>query len=239
MPNIFPNNNNEGSTGGYTPWQLGSNLALWVRADQNVTADSSNLVSSWNDLSGYGHNFTSLGANRPTLLDGYINNHPAISFNGTNNWMVSTLFNLVVPIHYFLVIKPDTLAGTVNHYFADSYNVLNCGAIFQPASTSTFSTYFGSYGPTINYTKNNWYVLDVVQNATSRIALNGGTQNNLATATVNNPNGICLGCAGTLNASNCAKFLLAEYIAFSKELSTSERFMVSNYLCSRYGISKS
>jgi hypothetical protein len=108
MPNIFPNNN-EGSTGRYTPWQLGSNLALWVRADQNVTTDSSNLVSSWNDLSGYGHNFSSSGTNRPTLLDGYVNNKPAIRFNGINSYMTTgAISSLVQPLHYFFCSKFKT-----------------------------------------------------------------------------------------------------------------------------------
>jgi hypothetical protein len=62
-----------------------SGLALWLRADAGVTADSSGNVSAWADQSGNGHGGTTAGfGNDPRLVPNALNGQPALAFDGTD-----------------------------------------------------------------------------------------------------------------------------------------------------------
>ncbi len=65
-----------------------TNLALWLRADQGVTADSSQVVSGWADYSGKANNATqSTSGYRPKRISGVINGQPAIRFDGSDDYL--------------------------------------------------------------------------------------------------------------------------------------------------------
>jgi PKD repeat protein len=77
----------------YSSVDLGTGISLWLRADAGVTTVS-NAVSQWSDQSGMGLNVSQATAgNRPTLVNNVtsLNNRPAISFNGTSNFLTSSM----------------------------------------------------------------------------------------------------------------------------------------------------
>lgn len=61
-------------------------LILDLQADQLALSDNA-PVSTWNDLSGYGHNFTQVGNARPTFVAADERGYPAIYFDGIDDWM--------------------------------------------------------------------------------------------------------------------------------------------------------
>ncbi|MEM9024231.1 MAG: hypothetical protein AAGB22_10840, partial [Bacteroidota bacterium] len=65
------------------PGGVSGNLLTWWKADAGITGSSP--VTAWNDQSG---NALHLSATTgPTLVDGDINFHPALSFNGSSQFM--------------------------------------------------------------------------------------------------------------------------------------------------------
>ena len=61
-----------------------ANIALWIRADTNVTADVSGNVSQWGDISGNGNNLFTASAIAPQLATN-IYGDPVIHFTGTSS----------------------------------------------------------------------------------------------------------------------------------------------------------
>lgn len=65
-----------------------SNMIFWVSADGNLTKDASNNVSEWLDMSGNINNVTQpAAASQPIWQPNSLNGHPAIKFDGVNDFM--------------------------------------------------------------------------------------------------------------------------------------------------------
>jgi len=64
----------------FSPTDL-SGLSLWVKADAGVTLSGSN-VTAWADQSGNGNNVIANTGEEPTFVSSFLNNKPAIQFNG-------------------------------------------------------------------------------------------------------------------------------------------------------------
>jgi hypothetical protein len=58
-----------------------SGLSLWLKADAGVTLSGSN-VTAWADQSGNGNNAVTNIGEEPTFVSSFLNNKPAIQFNG-------------------------------------------------------------------------------------------------------------------------------------------------------------
>ena len=68
-----------------------SDLAVWLRADTNVSTVSGNQVESWASFSGPFHSFAApTSSQRPTLITGALNGEDAISFDGVDDWLESS-----------------------------------------------------------------------------------------------------------------------------------------------------
>lgn len=68
----------------FTP-QNYTGLELWLKAD-SLSANDSDLIDTWTDLSGQGHDATQTGSNRATYIENQINNRPVIRFDGTDDY---------------------------------------------------------------------------------------------------------------------------------------------------------
>jgi len=73
------------------PGGISSNLALWLKADTDVTGGAT--VTQWNDQSGNDHHFTTSGAQSPDATNGEINFNQSVYFDGTNDLMQNTTGN--------------------------------------------------------------------------------------------------------------------------------------------------
>lgn len=60
------------------------NVALWLRADEGISAQNGDPVGEWDDQSGNGNNFTGDIGFEPTFVTNAVNGWPALLFNGTN-----------------------------------------------------------------------------------------------------------------------------------------------------------
>jgi hypothetical protein len=85
-----------------------TNLFVHFRADLGVTKDGSDLVSEWADQSGNGHDLTSSGTKRPTLLSANLNGKDVLDFDGSDDNLIVSSLSLAQPIHVFIVAKVNT-----------------------------------------------------------------------------------------------------------------------------------
>ena len=67
-----------------------ANIALWIRADTNVTADGSGNVSQWGDISGNGNTLYTVSAIAPLLVTN-VYGDPVIHFTGANSNQMGAL----------------------------------------------------------------------------------------------------------------------------------------------------
>ena len=88
-------------------------LVLWLRADNSVTTSGSN-VTSWGDVSGSGNTATQgTSGKQPTLVTNAFNGYPAISFNGTSDFLQvpAGMANLTSGATIMAVIEPTAVSA--------------------------------------------------------------------------------------------------------------------------------
>ncbi len=88
-----------------------SGLSLWFdAADSSTVTLSGSNVSNWDDKSGNGNHVTQgTAGNQPTLVNNVQNGLPAIRFDGTDDYMVTSgNVDLTAGYHIFFVYKKDT-----------------------------------------------------------------------------------------------------------------------------------
>jgi hypothetical protein len=108
-------------------------LSIWTRADQGVTADASNLVSTWADQSGRGnHLVQSTAARQPTLVPDAFNGFPALRFDGSADFFNFTS-RLTTIRTAFWVIREDAAATGRRNILGDP----SLGNDFRGGSTGT------------------------------------------------------------------------------------------------------
>lgn len=118
----------------WSPLNLGSNLALWLRADYaNITDAGSGRVSAWTDRSGKGNTVVqATGADQPLWVDNVIAGRPVIRFAAANTeFLADTTSDAdhTQPLTVFLVAK----AGGANQIFFDH----NATSLFGMYSNAT------------------------------------------------------------------------------------------------------
>lgn len=113
-------------TGGVAPFDPKSitGLTVWLKADAGITKDGSNLVSDWTDQSGNGNNFSQSSAgNKPTYTASAQNGLPAITFDGSSDYM-TTAANVTLGTYSIFVVASRavwanlTNGGIWGHNFA-------------------------------------------------------------------------------------------------------------------------
>lgn len=222
-----------------------SSLKLWLNASvgTNTTTNGAG-VTSWNDLSGYGNNLTA--TTPPTYLASYLNGQPAISFNGSTQFMqnVSMASSAGSTPELFIVTRINTytaqgiLFGTpdngyhVGTYLAGSGNIghnTSGGAVlistpFAIGSSQIVRSYYG-----MNQGSN-----------VSQLQVSGGTLNNFTLVSANynatQINKINLGAYSPAGSSHFQHADVAEVIVFDAALKSASRNIITNYLSSKYAI---
>lgn len=96
-----------------------SALEFWLRAEDVAVSP----VATWPDISGNGNDFVqATGANQPTLVSDLVNGYPAVLFDGSNDYVGSTLD----------MAQPLTFAGVAMHTGGTTRAVIGSR---NPAST--------------------------------------------------------------------------------------------------------
>lgn len=99
-----------------TIWSLqqGTNPSLWLRADTGVTADGSNNVSSWLDLSGNGNTATQATSDdEPQLLANDYNAFSAVSLASSKFLDLPSGFASLSAPNLYFVTKPTNSANSI------------------------------------------------------------------------------------------------------------------------------
>lgn len=106
-------------------------LTFWVRAEDLTSTP----VATWPDISGNGNHFTQgTGASQPALASNVLNGYPAVQFDGSNDWLGSTI-DSAQPVTWAGVVQAIT--GSGDRTVIGSRNVANTsqpGAIFYLVS---------------------------------------------------------------------------------------------------------
>lgn len=221
-----------------------SGLSLWLRADAGVQT-SSTSVTDWADMSGSGNNASqATSASRPTVVTNAINSLPAISFDGSNDWLqLPPDFKSIPGSTMYVVTKPATLgAGRQFFNFGDSAannNIyLEGDASGNLALTVENGGTANSAQSTGGLTAATYKVIEVRQESPGRVTFysNGAL---VGSGTISIPNVITRSSNFVGKGSGSSNYFngqIAEFLFYSRALSDSERLGVSTYLNQRYQI---
>jgi hypothetical protein len=243
---------------GFSPKSI-SGLALWLdpTVASSLTIDTG--VQTWADLSGNGKNFTqSVGNNQPTLTT--IGGKTALSFDGTNDHLLttSTLFTGNSSFTLFQVFE-GTFPGNGTALFthktgeggADT-NDITVGLSANQGSNWFFGTLRTRVstvrsGASVNADQRFDNVDAAGIGAVSMVGTFSGSPTNTAffrgtaapsssgTSSLTSVNGMSLGCRNNATRDLFYVGKMGEIIAYTRELSTSERRRVESYLARKWG----
>lgn len=215
-------------------------LALHLRADKGVEQDQNGKVQVWHDLSANQHRAIQTKADsRPDLESSSFNGHPALRFNGSEQFMTFTEQLLTSQCCSLFAVASDEGSGNHREIFSN-WN----GA----EGNSVSSLFLGTTGSGTVRFSDNFHSSDAIQSPETHfllsainseydasLYLNGTlfnskgsplTERNLDTPYV-------IGQQGNFN-HEFWKGNLAELIVFNRDLSEEERDQVHTYLIHRY-----
>lgn len=224
-------------------------LVLWLKADENVIADGSGVVTEWDDVSGLANN--AIAGVPPTRVDGALNGKPVIHFDGLTQVMeVAHNPTLAADrdITIYTVLSIDTLAGHKSPISKCNVNIPSSFDLQIPNSTGTSSKPSLVRGNGSGYTAraatgaglvpNEYYIVSVVMSGTNATHYLNGNFNGGGFV------GAPLGDSGTpirlgLRADSGTKFAgnLAEVLLLNGAVSDADRATIDSYLGDKYGIS--
>ncbi len=234
--------------------QIDSDLMVWLKADDGITADPGGLVSEWRDQSGHLNNAVQVDpAAQPTKLDNAVTNKPAVHFDGATQFLEVPFNDSTVAdrdLTLYLVLSFD-LANTFQFQGPIGINNVNIPASFDlylnrgnPINQTPRFTFLRGNGSAnqsfqgqASPTTNQFYILSVVMRGTNATMYLNGNFNGSATLlpglqTV--ANSIRLG----LRQDNGTRFQgsIAETMIFNGSVSDAERANLDQYLGTKYGI---
>jgi hypothetical protein len=220
----------KGSRVAFSPSQL-PNLKLWVKSDTGITIVTG--VSQWNDQSGNGNNLLqATGANQPVVTAAAINGLPAITFDGTNDFLKTAPFTLAAPCTVFLVASQPTWTSTDRVYDGNANDSMALQQATVTPNIRQVATLTG-VGQNTNWATATFALVTTIWNGAS-----SSMQVNSTTAVTSDPGASAAG-GFTLGARSAGTFpaniSVAEVIIMASVASASEIAMVKSYVTVRYG----
>jgi hypothetical protein len=213
-----------------------SGLSLWLKADEGVTTNGSE-VTAWNDQSIAGNTPTldSIGTGNPQYKTNQINGKPCIFFNNTKSFIKENVnFNDWTVIHVSkLYNDPDGLGRIFSNRGA-SNNIL-VGSWDNRDNRMYAGNQWVFEGNNTNYTwKLSIGTCSISQNRS--FFYQNGQQLAGPVSTSQTLNGFAIGGGWRDDFPERAICDVAEVIIYQKELNSTERQVVQNYLNSKYSI---
>lgn len=225
-----------------------SSLVLWLDANQ-VTGTNGSTITSWNDQSGYGNNFTV--GNGAVFNTSGVNGYPTFTFNGTSHYFerpfsaslspnTFTIFsanNVTSSGSYKAVISNrDDLAGAETRGFilysiptTNNWSFWNGHATIAWEQTGGTTSTAGAWASiTAEYQAGangkNLYINNSL-NATSSHTLNSNTSQPIRVGAGQNESTPLFFFQGQMG----------EVIVYNTVLNSAQRIIVNNYLAAKYG----
>lgn len=223
--------------------------ALWLDAsDASTITQSSNAVSQWNDKSGNNRHATQETATyRPTLLTSNQNGKNVLSFDGSNDFLL-TISNSYDAIEYYLVAQfTGSLTENRQYYSARiSPNAnkgvasdINCGFGFGINAGSATNCNFGGNATAAQINGSNVSSLTNYNNFQAGITPASGwfIANQTISASASGGKQFCLGADIFDSVGNRhIQASIAEFIIFSSILDNLNRQKVQGYLAYKWGL---
>jgi hypothetical protein len=227
-----------------------SGLQLWLSADHISGLSDGGSVTTWVDLSGYGYTMTEL-SNSPLYSSSFLNNKPAVVFNGTSNFfeLASALdFKDQSGIGIFAVINAKNSSTSQPIIARDSDSNRGWGCKLNDSEQLSFSvaqsdseavTRVGSHSVSDTYT----IVSFLYDGSSDEIEVYCGDTNDSNTLENTIPSTIG-GTGANLSVGkdgngNFFEGSIAEIIVYNWAISPVERILINNYLSSKYDIALS
>jgi hypothetical protein len=225
-----------------------TSLVLWLDANR-VTGTNLATITTWNDLSGRGNNFTA--GNGAIFNTNVVNSiYPAFNFNGTSHYFETSAFNASLTPANFTIFSTNrvTGSGAVKAVISnrDIVGGNTRGFILNAIATSNnweFWTGNGTASFDITTNNTNTTAAWATQSMEYQVAANGKKlyiNNSLAsqnthTMTSNAARPVRVG-AGQNETTPAFFFngLIGEIIMFNSVLNTAQQIIVNNYLSAKY-----
>lgn len=227
----------------FTPSSIGSCVS-WLRADLGLQMFGSG-VAQWTDQSARGANAVqATPALRPTLTASAINGQPALTFDGSTQYMTIPGIDIKEPMSVFIVAKfTGTTAQQNVRALIDGRNVNNRiemrGSYTSPAAYNVQIV-----GTAANAVLINLYSMDantsyigVYNGASSAFYLNNGALSNTGTtANASLRDGATIGARYDAFSGSVWLGHIAEIAVFASALTAGERANLQAYSVARYGV---
>ncbi|NND76956.1 MAG: PKD domain-containing protein [Flavobacteriales bacterium] len=206
-----------------------SNVFFHFNADSGVSVVS-NSVDLWEDEVNGLQIQQSDPDKRPLFLpnETSLNDHNALSFDGDNDYIFSSDFDLLQPCNYFLIFKEGQLGGN----YMDGSNGFVKHLLRYQGLKYGFTSGSGSVKTTTDIDTALYAIVNIeVESSISTIFLNGINENTNGTGN-RSSEGLTLGAFGT--GTGNMKMILPEIIAFDTVITDSLRNKVTDYLFNKY-----
>jgi hypothetical protein len=220
-----------------------SGAIIWLKANQGVTTGA---TFTWSDQSGNSRNgVQSAGANQPTVNSTAINFNPALTFDGTNDYLsVQNLAGLptgTAQVEQYAVANNQNVPGFWQHIFTYGTATFNqaFGLLKQNATANAGTTLFNNdiISSALEFTNNVPTLLNGKYTGADVVISSLGKERArvASTSSKNTANGY-VGIDPTLNLSTCWNGNIPEIILFSTNLTATQAQQVNTYLAIKYGI---
>jgi len=223
-------------------------LQLWLDANNSVTASGGN-ISAWGDISGQQNNATqSMSGDKPTLVSGAINGLPAVSFNGSSQFLQlpggSTFSNFSSGASIFVVTNPASVTSGARFIDLGNGSASDNLLLDEPSSSgAALYVYTGSSPSNVTsssaITTNQFQLLEAVYNGTTTATISTDGVEGAQSASMNTiantnraNNYIGQGSGG----GNYFEGQIAEMLVYNRAVTTSEQGSIEGYLLSKYQI---
>jgi len=224
------------SSRGFDPRSI-ANLAAWYDASISGCVTIATGVSRWADQSGNGRDYIqSTGNNQPVLTSNAINGLPAITFDGSNDFLQTATFTLGSPHTVFLVMKFVSAWSSGTQTVIDGFNGSSCRLTRTESTTGTYGTNIDNAASGISWT--NWSVVAMQLNVGTGGSL---TVNNSTVATTSSVGsqssaaGLTLGRYGSAGIQY-SPISVAAQLHYSRALTSTEITTASRGLGAKFGI---
>jgi hypothetical protein len=238
---------------GWIPYELGSDLKLWLDADDRASMIvSSSEVSQWNDKSGNLRNFTQgTAANRPDYVTSVINGKPVLRFNGSTHRLTSSAFlGGSSYVSFMAVLKMNSLTSATQRIFSVDLNA-NARFVAIVNSSNNYAWFgrrestdsLGTMNTTVSTTNTVIYesVLDY-STGDGYIRINGTQETSGSSLTstgvlTSSLSGHAIGSSST--GTFAADMDIAEILIFTSDIGTTDRQKAEGYLAWKWGLQAS
>lgn len=199
----------------------------WQDAEKTIPSTNESPIWVAEDKSNNGnHLIQATEAKRPVYLTNQANGHPALRFDGTDDYLKAAPFTLTQPSEIFLVLNliSDDAGGRI----LDG-NAGNSMTLYMTTNAIKVEQYVTQAGAQINISPGSWKLLQALYTnvaGASLLRVNGGSPS-YGTPGLGTPGGFTLAAFGAGVA--CGNIDVAELVVYSPPIGDTDRILLQNY----------